>query len=100
MKVKITHTIDHEEVPSFVDDLLKKCRQQLSNAAALKFNPHDLKSAREEIQRVQDSLELVMTQLDDCYLIYSGYKEMLQTEMPLEFPTLPEEEKEDEDNDS
>lgn len=101
MKVKITHTIDHEDVPSFVEELLKKCKDQLNAAAGLKFNAHDLKSTREEIQRVQDSLELIMTQLDDCYHIYTGYKEMLSQAEPSPLPTLSEktEEEKIENND-
>ena len=73
MKVKITHTVDFDDVPDIVNDIVNNCREQLRRASEFRFNVTSLASIVEEVTRVQKSLDLVTAQLDDCVSMYEGY---------------------------
>ena len=47
MKVKVTYTVDYEDVPDVVNDLLMKCRKQLERASQFKFNILNLEKTTE-----------------------------------------------------
>jgi hypothetical protein len=49
MKVKVTYTVDYEDVPNVVNDLLTKCREQLKRASQFKFNILNLEKTTAEV---------------------------------------------------
>ena len=73
MKVKVTHTVDFDDVPDIVNEIVNGCRQQLRRASEFKFNTTSLSSIAAEVTKVQRSLDLVTSQLDDCVNMYEGY---------------------------
>jgi hypothetical protein len=73
MKVKITHTARYEEVPSIVNELLSKCRSELKRSSDFKFDILRLSETATEIQEVQETLDLISSQLDDCLNLCQGY---------------------------
>ena len=73
MKVKITHTILYEDVPGFVEQALKKCRDSLVRASEFKFDMTDLQKTIQELRTAQALIEVTSNQLDDCLNIAKGY---------------------------
>ena len=75
MKVKVTYTVDYDEVPRLINDMLAECRTKLRNSAEFKFDFFRLGETTEELQRVQKNLDLVVSQLEDCMNLCRGYAE-------------------------
>ena len=76
MKVKISYTVDLDDVPKEIDFLIQKAEQSLGEAFDLISQLKDIKN-----QSIEKALEEVPKQsmmtadivLDDCELILSGY---------------------------
>ena len=49
MKVKVSYTVDHEEVPRLVDDLVASCRAELSALADFAFDVRDLQKTQSQV---------------------------------------------------
>jgi|TARA_R110002074_G_scaffold330599_2_gene501111 hypothetical protein len=81
MKVRVTYTVDYEETPSVVENLITRCREDLRSASQFKFNALKLEETAAELLVVQEKLSLISEQLNDCYNMAAGYasvqKEML-----------------------
>jgi len=73
MKVKVTYTVDYEDVPSVVNDLLTKCREQLKRASQFKFSILNLEKTTAEVIDLQKDLDTVSAQLEDCLNLSRGY---------------------------
>ena len=73
MKVRVAYTVDYEDVPNVVNDLLAECREQLKRASQFKFNILNLEKTTTEIAELQKDLNTVSTQLEDCLNISHGY---------------------------
>jgi hypothetical protein len=73
MKVKVTYTVDYEDVPDVVNDLLMKCRKQLERASQFKFNILNLEKTTAEVIDLQRGLDTVSAQLEDCLNLSHGY---------------------------
>jgi len=73
MKVKVTYTVDYEDVPDVVNDLLTKCREQLKRASQFKFNILNLQKTTAEVIDLQKDLDTVSAQLEDCLNLSQGY---------------------------
>jgi hypothetical protein len=78
MKVKITYTVDYEDVPQLVNDLLARCRNKLISSSEFKFDLLQLENAALEISKLQDDLALVSSQLSDCVNLWQGYVQTKQ----------------------
>jgi hypothetical protein len=83
MKVKVTYTVDYEDVPRLVSDLLADCRNKLQNSSEFKFDFFELDSAAIEVSKLQEDLVLVSAQLSDCVNLCQGYLEAQQEPQPL-----------------
>ena len=94
MKVKITHTARYEDVPNIVNELLNKCRAALRKSADFKFDILRLAKTSEEIREVQDTLDLVSSQLEDCFVLCQGYLEVHQQQTQSTELEVPVEEEE------
>ncbi len=73
MKVKVTHTVLYEDVPEFIFQLVRECKQEISSCENFKFNIADLRSSSAEVEKVKDKLDLVISKLEDCINISVGY---------------------------
>tara|TARA_R110000824_G_scaffold47348_2_gene134900 strand:- start:559 stop:861 length:303 start_codon:yes stop_codon:yes gene_type:complete len=73
MKVKVTYTVDYEDVPTVVNDLLTKCREQLKRASQFKFSILNLEKTTAEVIDLQKDLDTVSAQLEDCLNLSRGY---------------------------
>mgnify|MGYP006416797097 CR=1 FL=1 len=73
MKVRVTYTVDYEDVPNVVNDLLTKCREQLKRASQFKFNILNLEKTTAEVADLQKELDTVSAQLEDCLNLSNGY---------------------------
>ena len=49
MKVKVSYTVDHEEVPRLVDNLVASCRAELSALADFAFDVRDLQKTQSQV---------------------------------------------------
>ena len=72
MKVKVSYTVDHEEVPRLVDDLVASCRAELSALADFAFDVRDL-------QKTQ-------SQVADCLNLCRGYEGVTKPAPEVEAP--------------
>jgi len=75
MKVKITHTVDYDEIPAIISKMVLDCRERLKKASMFSFNMRNLKNATIEIIQVQNDLDLISSKLEDCLNISAGYEE-------------------------
>jgi len=78
MKVKVTHTVRYDDVPNIVNELINKCRSELVRCSELKFNILRLEDTTVEVSKIQETLDLVSSQLDDCLDLCSGYIQVQQ----------------------
>ena len=78
MKVKISYTVDLDDVPKEIDFLIQKAEQSLGEAFDLISQLKDIKNqsiekALEEVPKIRQSMMAADIVLDDCELILSGY---------------------------
>ena len=87
MKVKVSYTMNYEDVPALASELAEDCMRRLRGHGKLQLNYHNLNKLAEEIKRVQEDLSLAHDQLGDCLSLLAGYegaKEQPMTPPPLE----------------
>lgn len=73
MKVRVAYTVDHEEVPKLIDDLISICRQDLKNLSNFKFDVRKLETVDADIKNVQGQLDTIAGKLEDCLNLCVGY---------------------------
>jgi|TARA_R110000824_G_scaffold49483_21_gene138904 DNA repair ATPase RecN len=80
MKVKIAYTVDYEQVPEMMENLLSSIKDELSfSLQKLKFRPNDLSRMSEDFQHLSDKLNLVESQIQDVLQIAAGWSQALET---------------------
>jgi hypothetical protein len=84
MKVRVTYTVDHEEVPKLVDDLVSDCRLALKNLSNFKLDVRNLERASSDIKTVQAQLDTVAGKLEDCLNLCVGYEGIINPPPPTE----------------
>jgi len=91
MRVNITYSVDFDEVPTKVRELLDGCLTQLSDSDILLEEPAvSIQEGRygqalTEIARFRDTLASVDFRLNDCMTIINGYMKVLaDKELPME----------------
>ena len=82
MKVRVTYTVDHEEVPKLIDDLISDCRASLQELSNFKFDVRNSERATEDVRSVQDRLDTVATKLEDCLNLCQGYDGVVNPAAP------------------
>tara|TARA_R110002074_G_C11985631_1_gene612432 strand:- start:146 stop:409 length:264 start_codon:yes stop_codon:yes gene_type:complete len=82
MRVKVTYTVDHEEVPRLVDELVASCRDEVKSLSNFVFDVRDVEGSRECIRHMQSKIEIVAGKLEDCLNLYAGYENV--SKMPPE----------------
>lgn len=99
MKVKIAYTVDYEQVPEMMEDLLSSIRDELSaSLQKLKFRPNDLPRMSEDFEDLSNKLNLVESQIQDVLQIALGWSQALETIKQQEEDSLAEEVKNEESN--
>jgi len=85
MKVKITRTIDLEEVPNHVEQIISECRRTLHDASnMLKAKMHDVPSMLNDLDEATSLLHLVEVKLQDASNISAGWHQALNTVSEIE----------------
>tara|TARA_R100000008_G_C3513885_1_gene130291 strand:- start:208 stop:498 length:291 start_codon:yes stop_codon:yes gene_type:complete len=83
MKVKVTYTVDYEDVPNLTNEIVSKCRADLKRCAEFNFDFTRPQKTEEVVMEVQTVLDLVSSQLEDCLGLvrgYTGYQTNLEEE--------------------
>ena len=81
MRVKMSYTVELDEVPEKLTELLKECSGDLVNASEDLYQM-DLESQGNisvlgEIDRVRQMLAKIDDRLQDCYNAYAGYTQVM-----------------------
>lgn len=96
MRVKITYTVEFDEVPKVVNDKLRQIAIDLEKSAVgLKPELWDRDWTHiEELEHIDSMRKVLMkldNQLEDCYSILAGYnKALAEAKMPQEPPAQEE----------
>jgi len=87
MRVRISYSLELENVIGLINDIISGCQQNLLNESKnLKYYVGDLNKLYEEIEHTREVLSLVDTQLDDVLNMATGLENVQNP------PALPEEE--------
>jgi hypothetical protein len=76
VKVRIAYTVDHEEVPRVVEEIVTLCRAELSNTPNFRFDVKDLVKTASEVANLKDKLDIITSKLEDCVSLCGGYDGM------------------------
>ena len=82
MKVRVAYTLDHEDVPKLVDEIITSCREELKTASNFRFDVRDIESAADEVAFVQSRLDVVAGKLEDCLNLCRGYDGVMEPRPP------------------
>ena len=80
MKVKVTQTIELDEVPDLLRDILNECAKKLDNCrkvkhSALVRNINDLQRFGTALHDLRSELSIIDSKLLDCWNISVGYEQ-------------------------
>ena len=74
MKVKVSYTVDYDDVPAVVNKILTDCQQSLEcESRKIKFLLHNFPKMMEQINGVRDTLLTIDTRLQDALDISAGW---------------------------
>ena len=74
MKVRIAYTIDYEEVPRVVNELMADLKEKMRTASEIKlFDEQRLDKFVEDIQAIKSLMSTIDAQLTDCLNMAIGY---------------------------
>jgi len=94
MKVKITRTIDIEDVPEQVNQIVSECRRILHEASnMLRTKMYDVPGMIDGFNKTSELLNMVEIKLQDASNISIGWNQVFN---PHEEETLPQEESNEE----
>tara|TARA_R100000988_G_C3908477_1_gene120842 strand:+ start:333 stop:644 length:312 start_codon:yes stop_codon:yes gene_type:complete len=75
MKVKVSYTMNYDEVPSLVGQITQTCIQKLREHGKTQLNYHNLDKLVQDVSRIQEDIALVHDQLGDCVSMLAGYEQ-------------------------
>ena len=85
MKVKVSYTMNLEEVPSLITNIISDCHDKISiQLSRLKNSTHNLEKMVNDINYVRETLSLVDSKLEDCTHIAAGYYSAINSEAQVE----------------
>ncbi len=85
MKVKVSQTLDMEEVPDLVAQITGQCqRALLTSADMLRINMHDVPSSIEKAEKVIRDITLTAEKLQDVINIASGWHQAMYADIDTE----------------
>ena len=74
MKVKVSYTMNLNDVPDLVGEMYTNCIRQLKEHGRKQFNIHNIEKFVKEIKEIQEDLALISDQLEDCVSLAVGHK--------------------------
>ena len=97
MKVKVTRTVDLEEIPKIVEKIVSECRNLLLRTAEdLHVTMHDVPNMLKSFIKITEELNLAEVKLEDAVNIITGWHQVQHSPPEVESePGIPME-KEDE----
>jgi len=79
MKVKVSYTVNMDDIPELLEEILSSARQELSDCVSkLKFRPNNLLKMMNDYQIVREKLDVVTSQVEDVLNIASGWTEAIK----------------------
>ena len=73
MKVKVTYTVDHSEIPTIVRKLSYECQKLLREASSFSYELVRTEECAEDVDNILENLDLVTDKLGDCVALSRGY---------------------------
>ncbi len=74
MKVKVSYTVDFDDVPELAEELLASARRELTDCVSkLKFRPNNLAKMMGDYQVVREKMDIVGDQVHDVLNITAGW---------------------------
>ena len=78
MKVKISYTVDLEEVPGKIGQIVAECKELLRDCSRAKLSVHTSPQILEsEVARVQGVMEMVSQKLSDVVSLNRGLQSVI-----------------------
>ena len=85
MKVKVSYTVEINDIPGIINDIIAKCQQNLFNESKnLKCYTGDLNKLHNEITSARETLDLLDVQLEDVINIAAGLENVRNAPPVLE----------------
>ena len=101
MKVKVSYTIDYDDVPELLETILSSIRQGLGECQQeLKFRSDDFDRMVKAFQEARSRLEIIDDQINDILNITAGWLNVESTNQPQLDPSPTAHEKEELDEES
>ena len=77
MKVKVSYTVDVDEVPDLINRMMSECKEKLSGASDnLKPFAYNLDKMAAQLEEVRTALSVVDSQLEDVLNLAAGWLEV------------------------
>ena len=84
MKVKVSYTMNYDEVPTLVGQITQDCIQKLREHGKAQLNHHNLDRLVQDVSRIQEDIALVHDQLGDCVSMLAGYEQAKKPSPPVQ----------------
>ena len=79
MRVKISRTIDLEELPGLIEDITASCKETLAHDAdRIRVTMHDVPKMTRAFEEVIENIDLVSVKLQDIINIATGWHQAKQ----------------------
>ena len=97
MKVKVSYTVDLEDIPGLVQEILASVKRDVSDCTSrLIFDPNNFNKMVENCRVAREKLDVVDSQIQDVVNITLGWLDAIQPESEAEPSTKEEEVSHDE----
>jgi hypothetical protein len=79
MKVKVNYTVDIEDIPAMIQEILTSIRRDISDCTTrLIFNPSNFDKMVEDYRSAREKLDVVDSQIEDIINITAGWLQATQ----------------------
>ena len=83
MRAKVSYTMDVEDVPDLISDIILECKNSLAcTGKTLNHSVHDLEKTIMKISEARDAIGMIDQKLEDVVNIVFGLMSMNNTESP------------------
>ena len=101
MKVKVSYTMDSDQVPDLINQILAKCKQKLLGHSDIECDIYQVPKFAEKVNEAIKDMEIISEQLVDCVNLAIGVRDLKQNikkqEEELTMPEVPDIDIEEED---
>ena len=79
MKVKVAYTVDFDDVPEIITELLQDCKNTIqTEISKLKFTPHNYEKMLQNLSSVRANLVQLDSSLQDIEHLVTGWAAVLE----------------------